>query len=247
MFSSDAFGLAELYHLGAHVFREALAGLLDDRVGSGRVGGAGRAAGWPRCWARATPVGSTASTGTRGEPGPARRRLVPGAGARAARRRPTCGTSCTPTPRCPGRRVWTAQRVAAALGAPDAAHGRRHRTARAVRSRPTALPWRSVPSWTGCRCASGRASRTPPTATPCTPAATTCTSPPWWRWPGRRRPTRCPARCWPCCSRGRSCRRAGPRTWWLEGVLARQDVRAIVGAHVQPQLPAGRSRPTRAW
>jgi predicted TIM-barrel fold metal-dependent hydrolase len=35
LFSSDAFGLAELYYLGTLVFRRALSGLLDDRVGSG--------------------------------------------------------------------------------------------------------------------------------------------------------------------------------------------------------------------
>ncbi len=35
LFSSDAFGLAELYFLGTLVFRRALGGLLQDRVGSG--------------------------------------------------------------------------------------------------------------------------------------------------------------------------------------------------------------------
>ncbi len=35
LFSSDAFGLAELYFLGTLVFRRALGGLLHDRVGSG--------------------------------------------------------------------------------------------------------------------------------------------------------------------------------------------------------------------
>ena len=40
LFSSDAFGLAELYYLGALVFRRALGGLLDDRVAVRRVVGA---------------------------------------------------------------------------------------------------------------------------------------------------------------------------------------------------------------
>jgi predicted TIM-barrel fold metal-dependent hydrolase len=35
LYSSDAFGLPELYYLGAHTFRRALAGLLTERVGVG--------------------------------------------------------------------------------------------------------------------------------------------------------------------------------------------------------------------
>lgn len=35
LFSSDAFGLAEFYHLGAYAFRRALGDLLDLRVRSG--------------------------------------------------------------------------------------------------------------------------------------------------------------------------------------------------------------------
>ena len=173
LFSSDAYGLAELYHLAALLFRRGLSQVLAELVEDGEM-----------TRDDAVRVGRlVTSDNARRVYGLPRVSLVDAwrDACRASSRTPwSCGTSCTRNPGSSGDESDTAERVAAAIGAgPGRVVARTGRLVTVVGEPGATGPRsRSAPSSTAAACGRRPACRGRRRTAPCTPAATTCTWPP---------------------------------------------------------------------
>ena len=236
LYSSDAFGLPELHYLGAAGFRRDLARVTGAFVADGawsvadadRVARPGRGGERPP----GIPAGHAVS-----DVEPGARRCARHWPASSTRRSGSAAT-CTRIPSCPdpstARRRRCPRRWVPPTRPRSAAPG-----GSCASGRSPARAWRSGPSWMPCRWPSRPGCPGRRRTAPCTPAATTCTWPPWSPWPGPPAACELPAGLLAVLQPREEASPLGAPDIVASAAFAAQQPRAVVGVHLQHQLPPG--------